>query len=439
MHHVRSARWVAIVAAALLVGCEVQTGGDAGSDDQVTSVTGGRETVRETLVVVAPLVVGSVRDEVVVSARVESRAAVQVYPKLAGLPVTSVLVEEGARVTAGQPLVTLYDEELQLTEQAASAAFDEAQRNIEQDQLDRDEVGRKIALLEERMEIQEGEVQRLVELGDLVTRKEVDDARVVRSQMRAEMNDSLAQRRGLDIKTALAEIGVRKAQIEWDRAKQDLEHAVMRAPMGGIIAMRDIEIGEIASQSAPAFQIVDDNDLILDLRVPQDAYARLAAGQTVIVTPVSGDDATYHGVVRTVNPVLDQDTGTVHVIVDMEEEPGLVAGLFVEARVITSERPAALLVSKRAVLYDDDQPIFFALDAPVLATGEAAGANQGLAGATRSSVSKVPFVAGAATATNVEILSGPDGTPIDPEFLVVIVGQENLKDGAAVRVVKEAY
>lgn len=436
MLHLRPALVVAVVCSGL-VACIEQVG-EAAEQEDVTSVTGGRDVVRETLVVVEPLEVGTVRDEVIVPSRVISRASVQVFPRLTGLPVTSVLVEEGDRVDLGQPLVTLFGDELSLTVAARQAAYDEAQRAVDQQALDAEELVRRIALIEERMEIQEREVARLEELGDLVTRKEVDDARVVRSQMETELGDALAQQRGMDIQLELAKIGERKAQIELDRAEQDLDHTTLLAPIAGVVAMRDIEIGEIANQSTPALQIVDDRDLILDLRIPQDAFARLAAGQPVVAHPVSGDEASYHGVVRTVNPVLDQDTGTVHVIVDMDEEPGLVAGLFVEARVITSERTDALMVSKRAVLYDDDQPFFFALGDPVLATdeepeGDADAASDG----TR--VRKVPFEAGAATATRIEVLSDPDGRPIPPDLRVVVVGQENLKDGAAVRVVEEAY
>lgn len=432
-----------LVVAAALVGvglgaCDEHVGAEV--DDEVTSVTGGRDVVRETLVVVEPLEVGVVRDEVVVPSRVTSRAVVQVFPRLTGLPVTSVLVEEGDRVEVGQPLVTLYADELELTVAAREAAYDEAQRNVEQALLDKTELVRKIDLLEERIEIQQREVARLQELGDLVTRKEVDDARVVRSQMATEMADTLAQQRGLEISIELAKIGERKARIELDRAEQDLEQTTLRAQISGIVAMRDIEIGEIANQSAPALQLVDDRDLILDLRVPQDAFADLAPGQTVVATPVSGGEREYHGVVRTVSPVLDQDTGTVHVIVDMDEEAGLVSGLFVEARVVTSERDDALMVSKRAVLYDDDRPIFFALVDPVLDTAEEAGTGTAAPPRRpRATVREVPFVAGSATATKIEIVSDPDGRPIPSDLRVVVVGQENLKDGAAVRVVEEAY
>ena len=57
-----------------------------------SGVAGGRDTVRETLVVVNPLTVGPIRDVVVVSAKVEARHSAQVFPKLSGLPVTSVAV-----------------------------------------------------------------------------------------------------------------------------------------------------------------------------------------------------------------------------------------------------------------------------------------------------------------------------------------------------------
>ena len=38
-----------------------------------------------------------------------------------------------------------------------------------------------------------------------------------------------------------------------------------------------------------------------------------------------------------------------------------------------------------------------------------------------------------------EILSRVDGDPISSDLRVVVVGQENLKDGAPVRIVEEAF
>jgi hypothetical protein len=52
---------------------------------------------------------------------------------------------------------------------------------------------------------------------------------------------------------------------------------------------------------------------------------------------------------------------------------------------------------------------------------------------------KIPFIAGATTVGEVEILSGLDGEPIPSDLMVIVVGQENLKDGSPITVVEEAF
>jgi hypothetical protein len=77
-------------------------------------------------------------------------------------------------------------------------------------------------------------------------------------------------------------------------------------------------------------------------------------------------------------------------------------------------------VSKRAVLYEDDQPVLFTVNGD-------------------NAAKKIAFIAGASTPTAVEILSDLDGTALPHDLRVIVVGQENLKDGAPIRIVEEAF
>ena len=110
----------------------------------------------------------------------------------------------------------------------------------------------RVPLVGRITELTEREVTNLEELGDLVTRKEVDDARLNATRTAAEKDDAAFALRNADIQLELARIGERKAETEWERAKQDLAYATVRSPIRGIVAERAIETGELSSQSAPA-------------------------------------------------------------------------------------------------------------------------------------------------------------------------------------------
>jgi multidrug resistance efflux pump len=412
-----------ILLAPMLLACALTACGEAAGleDDRPEGgASGGRDVERETLVVVEPLRIGPVRDEVVVSAKVASRASVSVFPKLSSLPVTKVAVEAGDRVDAGELLASLFDQDLQLAARSAEATHDETLRTVERNQIDLDQARQAVTSAERVAQKAAEDLARLAGLGDLATRQEVDDARMTADNAADDLRVAQFAERSAQITLELSRIAAQKADIAAQRARNDLAYTQIRSPIGGVVSQRNIELGELTSMSAPMFVVVDTEDLVLDLRVPQDSLGRLTAGQPVEARAVTMPDTLFHGRIRAVNPVLDETVGTVQVVVDLEPAPRLAPGLFCEARIITSARDDALLVSKRAVLYEDDQAVLFAVNGD-------------------DSARKIPFIAGASTATAVEILSDAEGVALSPDLRVVVVGQENLKDGAPVRIVEEAF
>jgi multidrug efflux pump subunit AcrA (membrane-fusion protein) len=463
---------------ALLPACSNASGGDDTQPGE--STPGGRAVEHRTKVVVEPLIIGPVRDKIVVSAKVASRTSVDIIPKIPSVPVTQIFVEEGDSVEVGDVLMTLYDTDLQLTEQSAETSLNESKRLLLRTELTLEEEIRRVETAERSAERAAADFARLADLGDLVTNQEVDNARVASEDAQDRLELAAFARQNLEIERDLAEIAVKRSEIAWTQAKTNLEHTKVRAPISGVVASRNANVGMLTNTSAPSFVIVDTDDLVLKLRVPQDSLARLAPGQPVEARSVTGDGVTYAGVVRSVNPVLDEMTGTVSVVVDLESGAGLVSGLFCEASIITSARDKALLVSKRAVLYEDDQPVIFAVEKvpaeelePEPGSDDAdadedeQGADVALAdsgdepaetdeapvtigdamtGDAGSEIAKllerarkIPFIAGATTVGEVEILSGLDGEPIPSDLMVIVVGQENLKDGSPITVVEEAF
>lgn len=394
----------------------------AGADESrpAEGTPGGREVSVKTPVVVEALRIGPVRDEIVVSAKVASRTVVQLYPKLANLAVTAVHVEEGDRVVAGQVLAELFDDDLELQQLTADAALAEAGHMVARNEVERDQEAGRVETARRQADKAQADHARLSELGDLVNRQERDDAQLTADNARDELRLAELAARGAEISLELAKIAVRKAEIEAERTRTEVDYAKVRAPIAGVIARRSIQQGELSSLANPMFVLSDVDDLVLQLRVPQDALARLRVGQPVEARAVTGAVATFHGVVRTVNPVLDESTGTVHATVDLAQHERLAPGLFCEARIITSARDDALLVSKRAVLYENDQPVLFAVNGD-------------------DAAKKIPFIAGASTPTDVEILSDLEGAALPRDLRVIVVGQENLKDGAPIRIVEGAF
>ena len=114
------------------------------------------------------------------------------------------------------------------------------------------------------------------------------------------------------------------------------------------------------------------------------------------------------------SPVVDPASGTIKVTVAIPRQEGLRPGMYVDVQLVTDVHDDALLVPKRAVVYDDDQLFVYRMD-PQAKTVER--------------VYLKPLLESEQWIEPVEALAAGDR--------VVVAGQAGLKDGAKVRLAGE--
>ena len=119
--------------------------------------------------------------------------------------------------------------------------------------------------------------------------------------------------------------------------------------------------------------------------------------------------ASFVGTVDRISPVVDPGTGTVKVTVATPRQEGLRPGMYVEVELVTAVHEDALLLPKRAVVYDNDQLFVFRL-------GDERRAER---------IKVEPVLE---DVENIEPTSG-----LDEGDQIVVAGQASLKDGALVR------
>ncbi len=290
------------------------------------------------------------------SANLRARQQVEVLPKQTGV-IAQIAVEEGAEVRAGQPLARLESEEWVLqarqAEARATAAGDAAAR---------------AAQLQERGMISDQEVQRL---------------------------ESEAQ-------VAKADLGLALLRVR---------NAVIVAPISGVVTHRLIERGQLVNSGTPAFRVADISRLEALVGVPEREANRIRVGQPAQIR-VEGR-GTAQGEVARIRPVVDPESGTVQVVVEVEPNQGggLRPGQFVNVDIVTETLDERLTVPRTAVLVDGAVPrVFTILDGRALEREVELGVNQ---------------------AERVEIRSG-----VEPGDTVVVVGQDNLQPGVAVNLLE---
>jgi HlyD family secretion protein len=217
-----------------------------------------------------------------------------------GGQVERVLVEPGQWVRAGQVLAVI-NRSVQTQQAAQLAAQIEVARadlRLAQNQLDR--------------------AQQLVGRG-FISQADLDQKRATR--------DAAAAR----VRVAQAQLGATRAQI----GRLDV-----RAPTGGLVLSRAVEVGQVVGAGSPAlFRIAEGGQMELLARLPQTDLARIPVGVPATVTPV-GASQSYQGTVWQVSPIIDPQSrqGIARVLLPYNRDirPGGFASVSVQAGSMTA-------------------------------------------------------------------------------------------------------
>ena len=213
--------------------------------------------------------------------------------------VARVLVDEGARVAEGQPMLELETDYLKLD--VARAEAEAARAAAVLAEAERDHARKK----------------------ELVGRESVSPAAYDRS---------LAAFEGAKAARLAAQAGL-------DLARRRLADAVLRAPLAGVVLERRTDVGERLSEGTVAFVLVQTAPLKLRFRVPERSLGTVPAGAAVRATVDPYPGETFEGKVTVVVPALDPASRTFAVEALFPNRDGrLRPGLF--ARVSLDLAPA---------------------------------------------------------------------------------------------------
>ena len=303
----------------------------------------------------APVVRGPISSFLAFNTTLETEASVDLYPQTTG-QVETLLAEEGRIVKAGDPLLKIEDSELRLDAEESRVNFEQLQRNFARSD-------------------------------DLFQRKLVNK------------QDHETQKFQFD-----------QARLRFERATLRHAYATVRAPFDGVIVSRETQVGARVAASTKVFSMVKLDDIVARVFVPGRYLAIVALDQPAVVTSEFLPDKSFKGWVKRISPVIDPKSGTFKVTVGVRgDKPAeLPPGLFVGVRVVTDTRPSAVLIPKRAVVYEGGERYVFTV--------------------ANDLASKRKLVAGFEDPQNIEAVSG-----IEPGAEVIVVGHSGLKDGASVR------
>lgn len=304
--------------------------------------------------------------------------------------VKQVFVTEWVRVSKGTPLALIDIAETEALAKRAEAAVEAAKAVQAEAQV---EIS--------RAEREQSRAFKLKESG-LATQQALDDARTGTAAAKARLDSAKAQ--------------IRVAEGDLRQARARLAKGMVTAPLDGIVALRDVNVGDLASDAAtakPIFRIVDNRLLNLTVTVPSVDSAKVKVSQSLEFSVDSLPGRTFSGKVMFVNPELSTVDRSLKVIAEVKNVPEqLKGGLFAKGRIITGERKNLILIPRSAI------------------TGLDLSAAKGVVNIiTAGSAKRREVLTGAASGEMVEIVAG-----LQAGEQYVVRGGFNLQDGDRVTV-----
>jgi membrane fusion protein, multidrug efflux system len=193
---------------------------------------------------------------------------------------------------------------------------------------------------------------------------------------------------------------------------------LIRAPFGGRLGVRQIDLGQYLSPGAAIASLTDLTQLYVNFTLPSTERAEIAVGQDVEVTADAFPGRSFKAKITTLEPQIRADTRTMMIQATLANpDEALLPGMFVNAAVVLPPTPDNVVLPETAIdftLYGDSVYV-------VREDGKDA------AGKPLVKAFRTPVKTGTRWQGKVAILSG-----VSPGDQVVAAGQIKLQDGAPV-------
>lgn len=254
----------------------------------------------------------------------------------AGGQIAKLRVKKGERVSKGQILLELWDDDLHAQE----------------------------GLAQEQLKVSQSRVQEVCGLAEAAEREavrsqELRDKGFISVQMLDKAMSEAAARKA-SCNSAKGDIDQSKSRITM--AKATLQRMTLRAPFDGVIADISGELGEYATPSPPgiltipAIDLIDDSCLYVSAPIDEVDAAKLKIGQRSRITLDAIKGRSFSGKVRRIAPYvldLEKQARTVEVEVEFDklaQDENLLVGYSADVEIVYDARPQVLRVPTQTLL-----------------------------------------------------------------------------------------
>ena len=230
--------------------------------------------------------------------------------------VARIHVQEGDRVAAGAPLVTLDTADLKARYDAQAAAVAESKAKLN---LARKNQANNQALLE-------------------------------KSFISQNAYDSVINT------VQVAEANLQSAEAQAAIAQRALNDASIRSPFAGVVQKRWVNVGDKVTSDMPVAQVVDLARMELEAPVPVSEIPFVRVGQEILFTVDGFPDRKFNGKVERVNPTTEAGSRSINVFVTLPNaDASLKGGMFANGVLATGAGVDVNVIPIPAILEEGGQ------------------------------------------------------------------------------------
>ena len=298
---------------------------------------------------------GAFEHSIVVSGRVQAPNRIEIGSVITGR-VEKVLVEEGAIVKPGQPLILLETSELRAALEQARAAEGAAQARVASvRELSLPQSNDAVVQAEAQLRFAEQEYRRNRGLRDkgFVSEARLQDLErllaVAKSQLEAARTQAKAQD-GQGVAAREAAVREREARAAHELAASKLAQTTIRASLPGTVLVRAVEPGDIVSPGKRLLTVNSSSETRLTAQIDEKNLPYLKTGQAALASSEAFPDRNFKAVLYYISPGVDTTRGSVEARFRVPEPPAyLRADMTVSIDIGVGRKDGALTVPSEAV------------------------------------------------------------------------------------------
>lgn len=350
-----SPRWVAVAASVVVAAVVTGCGGSQGAPG-AAGAAGGSGGARRgggpaVEISVTPVQRMSIQRTIDLAGTLNSPDQAKVSCEVAGV-VREVMVEIGAEVRVGQPLVRLEPKELDLALARAESSLRQTYAQLGMHDAVALEAApppdEQVASVKTAMATLDDAKAAMSRAQALAARGILSPVDLQTAQTRLKVAEAGYQSAFDNVRSLKAQLQDRRAAFEL--AQKKVADTVVKAPIAGAIVDRYVQPGEFISERTPVATVVQINPLKLRTGV-QERYAGVVKpGQPVEFRVTSFGDELFHGKVAYVSPAIDQTMRTFQIEALVDNANGrLKPGFFAKGVILTNRDEGVMAAPDTAV------------------------------------------------------------------------------------------